>query len=546
MFVPTVRTTLALLLALLALPAVAAAAEHAARYNANGQLHALACVPLASSPAPLRFTDGTPTGFEVTNALTFDDGRCPSNTVRLDHHEVFPLDAGALVFHRGGNGYTDEQNVKYGELLASDLAGPLGETVPSGGGRGAPCTALAAEPAYRIDVRTIPAEMHYKHPSELPSGSNRGSSFEHYGDPGADQGARTDIHYTYLLWSFLDVEGGGKVRTLLAPGQVVRACDVEPVTMPSWDRDGNVNGTVTARYVRALAGTCPVYGWTVWSHTYDTDGAGPVPHALDDGAPDPDPTPRPDCPVAAPAAPPTAATGDAIAAPDGTASLTGAVHPEGTPTTYRFEYGLTPSYGSITEERAVSVAPRTNAVNVPIAGLQPGATYHYRIVATGEHGVTRGENRAFTEPVPPPPPPPRPPAAPPPPPEPVALGDLAVTPSPVKRSRNRLGTSARIAFTLTKPATVTLTFMRATTGMRVGTKCRPLPKRGLPRGRRRCTLWEQAPGSLASSAQAGTGAIRFGGWIGKRRLPLGRYRVQALPADGGPPAVARVAGFRLR
>jgi hypothetical protein len=534
-----VRLLSVLLLALLLLPAAAQAAEPATRYNANGQLHALVCVPLAGPSAPLRYTDGSETGFQVTNQQAFDDGRCPPNTVRLDYHEAFPLEIGSLVFHRGGNGYADEQNVKYGQVLTSDVGTTLPEPVPSGGGRGAPCAELAAEPAHRVEVRTIPAEMHYKHPSELASGSNRGSSFEHYGDPGADQGDRTDIHYTYLLWSFVNVRGGGIVRTLLKPGQVIRACDVEPVTMSSWDREGDVNGSVTARYVRALAGTCPVYGWAVWSHTYAPEAV-PVAHVAVEGPPEPDPTPRQDCPSAAPAGPPTVTTGEAGAAPDGSATLNGTVHPEGTPTTYRFEYGATPSYGSASEERAVSVAPRTNAVSVPLAGLEPGATYHYRVVAAGEHGTSAGEDRTFTVPVPPPPPPP------PPPPEPVALGDLKVTPSPMKRSRHRLGTSARIGFRLTKPATVTLTFLRATTGMLVGSSCRPLPKRGLPRGRRRCTLWEQVPGSLRRTAPAGSGRVRFGGWIGRRRLPLGRYRVQALPTDGGPPAVARLAGFRLR
>jgi hypothetical protein len=537
-----VRPLSLLLLVLLALPAAARAAEPAGRYNANGQLHALVCVPLAGPSAPLRYTDGSETGFQISNQQAFNDGRCPSNTVRLDYHEAFPLDVGSLVFHRGGNGYVDEQNVKYGQILTSDLGVSLPEPVPSGGGRGAPCARLAAEPAYRVDVRTIPAEMHYKHPSELPSGSNRGSSFEHYGDPGADQGDRTDIHYTYLLWSFLNVRGGGIVRTLLKPDQVIRACDVEPVTMPSWDREGNVNGSVTARYVRALAGTCPLHGWTVWSHTYAPEGV-PVAHTAVDGPPGPDPAPRDDCPSAAPAAPPTVSTGEAGAVPDGTATLTGTVHPEGTPTTYRFEYGGDAGYGSSSEERAVSVAPRTNAVSVPVAGLQPGATYHSRIVAIGEHGTSAGEDRTFTVPLPPPPPPAPPP---PPPPEPVALSELRLTPSPMRRSRHRLGTSARISFRLTKPATVTLTFLRATSGMRVGSTCRHLPKQGLPRGRRRCTLWGHVPGSLRRAAQAGPGAVRFGGWIGRRRLPLGRYRLQALPSDGGPPAVARVAGFRLR
>lgn len=112
---------LALLALVIALPAVARAAEPASRYNANGQLHALVCVPLASPTAPLRYTDGSETGFQVTNQYSFNDGRCPPNTVRLDYHEAFPLDMGSLVFHRGGNGYADEQNVKYGQLLTSDL-----------------------------------------------------------------------------------------------------------------------------------------------------------------------------------------------------------------------------------------------------------------------------------------------------------------------------------------------------------------------------------------------------------------------------------------
>jgi hypothetical protein len=35
--------------------------------------------------------------------------------------------------------------------------------------------------------------------------------------------------------------------------------------MSSWDDAGNVNGFVTARYVRVLAGSCPLYGWMVWT-----------------------------------------------------------------------------------------------------------------------------------------------------------------------------------------------------------------------------------------------------------------------------------------
>src|SRR5437763_624920 len=113
----------------------------------------------------------------------------------------------------------------------------------------------------QVSVHAIASQRHYE-----PGPGDSGASCNRYGDPGADQGDRHDIHYSYLLWSFVDVRAGGHVRTLLAPGQVVRACDVDPITMSSWDSQGNVNGQVSARHVRALAGTWPLCGWMVWPH----------------------------------------------------------------------------------------------------------------------------------------------------------------------------------------------------------------------------------------------------------------------------------------
>src|SRR4051794_2222764 len=99
---------------LAAVPAQAAAP--ATLYDTPGEMHNDVCVNLAGASAPLRFGDGAPTGFGVTDALAFDPGQCADGTVRLDLHEVLPSAAGPLVFHRGGNGYLDDDNVKYGEL----------------------------------------------------------------------------------------------------------------------------------------------------------------------------------------------------------------------------------------------------------------------------------------------------------------------------------------------------------------------------------------------------------------------------------------------
>jgi hypothetical protein len=252
----------------LAAPATAGATESAATYDADGQRHADACVSPLGPTVQLRYLGGTPTGFFIPDPLSFTDGSCPSGDLRIDLHEIVDSPAGPLVFARGGNGYTDDQNAKYGQVRLADLVADPGPPTPSGDGRGDPCPPLAGS-TYEEDVASIPAAMHYKPPPA--GGSNSGSSFLHYGDPGADQGAIHDIHYSYLLWSFLDAHGGGHVRALLQPGQLVQPCDVDPILMDSWDSAGNVNGTVLARYVRTQEGGTPLYGWMVWEHQFGNE-----------------------------------------------------------------------------------------------------------------------------------------------------------------------------------------------------------------------------------------------------------------------------------
>lgn len=517
------------LLAGLLLAGSADAATPAGVFNAPGQRHADVCVRVAVSPAALRFADGTPTGFEVTNGHTFaEDGRCPAGSVRLDLHETIPSSAGPLAFHRGGNGYVDQQNVKYGELAAAEILDALPAPRPSSGGRGAPCT-LSGEPAHRVDVRSIPAAMHYKRPQDVPDGSNSGTSFEHYGDPGADQGARTDIHYSYLIWSALNVGGGGMVRTLLAPGQIVRPCDVESVTMSAWDRDGAVNGSVTARYVRITAGTCPLYGWMVWSHDYHGDSAGPVAHATPDGSPPPDPAPDPGCPVAEAASPPLATTGGALPNADGEAALAATVDPKGVPTTYWFEYGTGTGYGARTPVASISSAAE-RAVWSPVAALEPGTTYHYRVAAASDHGTTYGADATFKTPPPPVP----------------ELSGLRLDPTAFRRARSRRGHTARIRFTLSKPAAVTLKFERKAVGVLRAGVCRRAPSRGVPRGARRCRLWVRVGAALRQLSPIGASKVKFGGWVGSRALPPGRYRLRAVPVDAGRSGSGRTTGFTLR
>jgi hypothetical protein len=89
---------------------------------------------------------------------------------------------------------------------------------------------------------------------------------------------------------------------------------------------------------------------------------------------------------------PAVTTGGAASVTMSTATLTGTVTPNGAPTTYFFQYGTTSLYGGQTTG---TTATRKTTVAVPIAGLAPFTTYHYRLVAQNSHGLTKGKDRTF-------------------------------------------------------------------------------------------------------------------------------------------------------
>ena len=97
------------------------------------------------------------------------------------------------------------------------------------------------------------------------------------------------------------------------------------------------------------------------------------------------------------AAPPTATTEAAIAVSYEQATLKGTVNPEGSATTYYFEYGTTETYGTQIPVSPESVGSGTSnvAVSQTPAGLSQSTTYHFRVVAEGE-ATTKGEDLTFT------------------------------------------------------------------------------------------------------------------------------------------------------
>ena len=97
-----------------------------------------------------------------------------------------------------------------------------------------------------------------------------------------------------------------------------------------------------------------------------------------------------------PEPPPTATTGAAVSIGHSSATLRGRVNPKGAKTSHYFEYGLTAAYGNRTASRTLAAGNRTRTVSAGLTGLQPGVTYHYRLVATNANGTDLGNDRTFT------------------------------------------------------------------------------------------------------------------------------------------------------
>jgi hypothetical protein len=82
-----------------------------------------------------------------------------------------------------------------------------------------------------------------------------------------------------------------------------------------------------------------------------------------------------------------------------TATLNATINPGGLQTTYYFEYGTTSAYGSrvpLNFEAPAGNGKEDRSFSRGLAGLAPGTTYHYRVVAKSSQGVSEGDDLSFT------------------------------------------------------------------------------------------------------------------------------------------------------
>jgi hypothetical protein len=96
---------------------------------------------------------------------------------------------------------------------------------------------------------------------------------------------------------------------------------------------------------------------------------------------------------------PTVATGSASNVGANSATVLGTVNPNGTATTYHFDYGTSTNYGSrapAPPDPSAGSGTTAQTESTTLTGLTPGTVYHYRIEATNASGTSYGTDQTFT------------------------------------------------------------------------------------------------------------------------------------------------------
>ncbi|HEX3242165.1 MAG TPA: hypothetical protein VHQ97_03715 [Solirubrobacterales bacterium] len=82
------------------------------------------------------------------------------------------------------------------------------------------------------------------------------------------------------------------------------------------------------------------------------------------------------------------------------ATLNGSLDPDGISTTFYFEYGKTKGYGHTVPvapgDPVGTTTPGETPVETLLSDLEPGATYHFRLVGVNSFGETRGGDQIFS------------------------------------------------------------------------------------------------------------------------------------------------------
>jgi hypothetical protein len=200
------------------------------------------------------------------------------------------------------------------------------------------------------------------------------------------------------------------------------------------------------------------------------------------------------------------------------ATLGGSVNPNGAAASYHFDYGTTAAYGASTPSQSLAAGASAQSVSAALSALQPGTTYHYRLVATNSGGTTSGPDSTFTTP---------------------ALPQMTFTQTRTRwraghaaasfaKAHHKTATAVGTTFTVTlnEPAAYTLSFQKTLSGRRGKSGvCVAQTKKN--KRRARCTYTEDV-GMLTASGHSATNTVTFDGVLTTgTKLGPGSYTVTA-------------------
>ncbi|MFZ0043639.1 MAG: hypothetical protein WAK93_20185 [Solirubrobacteraceae bacterium] len=93
--------------------------------------------------------------------------------------------------------------------------------------------------------------------------------------------------------------------------------------------------------------------------------------------------------------PTTPATGAASAVTAASATVGGSIDPAGAPVRVSFQFGTTTAYGLTTPAQTLGPGDSSTGFTAALSALPPGATIHYRTVATTDFGTLVGADQTF-------------------------------------------------------------------------------------------------------------------------------------------------------
>jgi hypothetical protein len=93
---------------------------------------------------------------------------------------------------------------------------------------------------------------------------------------------------------------------------------------------------------------------------------------------------------------PAVTTGSASNITATSATVAGAVTPNGGSTQVQVEFGLTTNYGNVSLPQSAGNGTTSTPAALQVTGLQPLTAYHYRLIATNSLGTNQGADLTFT------------------------------------------------------------------------------------------------------------------------------------------------------